>query len=116
MSTPIVLPTLSTGRTDPMAIQKVNTDGILAAANTLSASNAAMNDAFNVLRSAGYTMENSWNSRAGTAAASLMYQLFNGNEARSAVLQNYVNLLQQSVTPGYVNAETVNTKLSDQFL
>ena len=99
-----------------MAIQKVNTDGILAAASSLAACNASMNDSFAVLRSLGHTMENSWHSRAGTAAASLMYQLFNGNEARSAVLQNYVNLLQQAVAPGYINSETVNTKLSDQFL
>ncbi|MBQ7015851.1 MAG: hypothetical protein IJN10_02680 [Firmicutes bacterium] len=99
-----------------MAIQKVNTDGILSAASSLSLCNANMNDAFAVLRSAGHTMENSWNSRAGSAAASLMYQLFNGNEARSAVLQNYVNLLQQAVAPGYVESESVNTKLSDQFL
>ncbi|MBQ7016707.1 MAG: hypothetical protein IJN10_07130 [Firmicutes bacterium] len=99
-----------------MAIQKVNTDGILNAAASLSLCNANMDEAFASLYKTGTTMENNWNSKAGSAASSLLYQLFNGNQARSTVLQNYVNLLQQSVSPGYVNSETINTKLADQFL
>ena len=35
--------------------------------------------------------------------------------ARSAVLQNYVRMLEQQVSPGYAETETVNTKLADQF-
>jgi hypothetical protein len=31
------------------------------------------------------------------------------------VLQNYINLLEQQVNPGYVSAEAANTKLADKF-
>lgn len=99
-----------------MSIQKVNTEAIAAAASAVNAANARINSEFDRVRSAGTAMDNAWNSRAGNAARDLMYELFKGNESRSAVLQNYANTLHQVVTPGYDSSESENTKLADLFL
>lgn len=99
-----------------MSIQKVNTEAIAAAASAIASANANINSSFDELRNAGSDMAGSWNSRAGSAAETTLYQLFKGNEARSAVMQNYLNILQQVVNPGYESGETENTKLADQFL
>lgn len=99
-----------------MALQKVNTDAINQMATAISTTNANLNSAFSDLYTDGKNMDAHWNSSAGNAATTLMYSLFKGNEARSAVLENYIVFLRQYVTQGYIAAEEQNTKLADQFL
>lgn len=98
-----------------MAIQKVNTEAVAAAAAAITSANNHINAAFDAVRSAGSDLQTQWNSRAGSAAQDLIYRLFKGNDSRSAILQNYANTLQQVVTPGYVQSETTNAKLADLF-
>ena len=58
----------------------------------------------------------SWQGSAGTAAQTTMYQFPPNNNARSAVLQSYVDMLQQQINPNYAYAENViNTSLADLF-
>lgn len=99
-----------------MAIQKVDTEAIALAASAIATAGANVTTEFQNVRNAGNTMISNWNSKAGTAAQTLMYELFAGSEAQASVLQNYANVLQQVVNPGYVESETANTTLADQFL
>ena len=99
-----------------MSVQKVDTEGIAAAANAISTADANINNAFEQVRKIGMKMDESWNSSAGTIAETTLQQLITNNDARSTVLQNYVNILNQLVNPSYIEAENVNTKLSDMFL
>lgn len=99
-----------------MALQKVNTEAIASMATDIANANQKMNEAFSRVEIDGKNMDTRWNSKAGTQAATIMYNLFKGNEARSAVLENYVTFLQQFINPSYTAAEEQNTKLSDQFL
>lgn len=99
-----------------MSVQKVDTDAIAGAARSISLADDTINDAFSNLQRLGNSLRCNWRGKAGDAAGSLMNRLFAGNEARSAVLQNYVNLLNQVVVPGHTGAETENSSLSDLFL
>ena len=98
-----------------MAKQSIDTDRVASAANRLRSTNTAINNEFRTMQNAAKRLESDWNSRAGSAAHSTLYQLCGNNEVRSAVLENYINMLEQQVNPGYVNAENVNTRLADQF-
>lgn len=93
----------------------VDTDRIAAVANKLRTVNTNINREFGVLQSRAGQIDSNWNSMAGDTARTMMYQLFKQNEMRSMVLQNYINMLEQQVAPGYINAETVNEKLADKF-
>jgi len=98
-----------------MAKQIINTDRLILSATKLRAVNNSINSAFDTLQTKAKQIDNNWRGAAGDAAKSTMYQLFKYSEARSTVIQNYVNMLEQQVSPGYNNTETVNTKLADQF-
>ena len=99
-----------------MALQKVNTEAIAAMAQAIATANDSINSSFETLRNQGGEMESSWKSKAGSLAVTMMHELFNGNEARSVVLENYVNYLNKMVNPGYIASEEQNTSLADQFL
>lgn len=99
-----------------MSIQKVNTEGIAAAAARISAHNNTINQAFARVTAQSNNMACSWNSPAGDAALETFHKLIQGNESRSAVLQNHAATLHQVVAPGYDTTEKHNTKLADLFL
>lgn len=99
-----------------MSMQKVNTESISAMANAISTTNTTLNSEFYTVQTAGNTMDANWNSDAGGLAISKMYQLFRGNEERSAVMENHANFLRNLVVTNYNASETENTKLSDLFL
>ena len=98
-----------------MAKQVVNTDRITSSANKLRTVNNTINSEFSTLKNKAKQLDTNWKSAAGETARTTMYQLFNNGEIRSKVLQNYINMLEQQVNPGYTGAETVNTKLADKF-
>ncbi|CDX04951.1 Type VII secretion system ESAT-6-like [Desulfitobacterium hafniense] len=98
-----------------MAKQVVNTDRLTSAANKLRTVNNNITGEFRTLQNKAKQLDSNWKSAAGEAARTTMYQLFKNNEVRSTVLQNYINMLEQQVNPGYTNTETVNTKLADKF-
>ena len=98
-----------------MAKQAVNTDRIASAANKLRTVNNAINSEFSNMQKKAQQLDSNWKGAAGETARTTMYQLFKNNEPRSTVLQNYINLLEQQINPGYIDAETVNTTLADQF-
>ena len=98
-----------------MAIEIVNTEGISSAATKLRTVNNNINNKFDALKKKATQLESSWNSSAGNTACTTMYKLFQISETRSAVIQNYINILEQQVTPGYDATENVNTSLADLF-
>ncbi|MCL2082887.1 MAG: hypothetical protein FWH04_06605 [Oscillospiraceae bacterium] len=97
-----------------MAKQIVDTVRINSSINKLRAVNGNINSAFDTLKGKANKLSG-WKGGAGTKAQTALHQLFESNEARSTVLQNYINLLEQQVSPGYKDTETVNIKLADQF-
>ena len=93
----------------------VNTPGIAGAASNLESTRDDINNAFNTLWN-GMQVLSSWQGSAGEVAQTTMYQFPPNNNARSAVLQSYVDMLQQQVNPNYAYAENVvNTSLADLF-
>ena len=98
-----------------MPKQSIDTTRVVSAVNKLRSANATMNSEFRSLQNVAKRLENDWKSAAGSMAHTTMYQLFGNNEIRSNVIQNYINLLEQQVNPGYVSAENANAKLADKF-
>lgn len=98
-----------------MAEQIVNTLGISSSSNKLRTANNNINEEFITLQNKAKELDNNWHGAAGEAARTTMYQLFKYSEERSKVIQNYINILEQQINPGYNNSETVNTKLADKF-
>ena len=98
-----------------MTRQVVNTVRIAASASRLRTANSNINNAFTTLRNKARQLDNSWKSAAGDTARQTMHSLFQNSDVRSQVIMNYVNILQQQVDPGYVNAENTNVKLADKF-
>ena len=93
----------------------VNSELIGAAVSGLRGQNQSINNDFEGFKKKAGALESKWNSAAGSRACTQMYQLFKVNETRSSVLQNYINILEQQVSPGYISAENANTTLADQF-
>ena len=98
-----------------MAKQAINTDSVTSAANRLRAANTTINGEFRTMQNAAKRLESDWKSAAASVAHTTMYQIFGNNEARSTVLQNYINMLEQQINPSYINTENTNTSLADQF-
>jgi len=98
-----------------MAKQEVNTDRIATAATNLRNINNNINSRFSSLKRKAEQLNTNWQSPAGEVARTTMYKLFKYSEARSAVIQNYINMLEQQINPGYINAETTNKLLADKF-
>ena len=98
-----------------MPITIVNTDSLSASANNLRNVNRNINSEFQTLQNKAQIIDNNWQSPAGDAARTAMRQIFKHNEARSSVIRNYINMLEQQVNPGYADTETVNIKLADKF-
>ena len=98
-----------------MAKQSINTDRVMSAANKLRATNSIINNEFRTLHNKAKRLEYDWKSPAGSIAHTTMYHLFANNEVRSTVIQNYINMLEQQVNPGYIDTENANTKLADKF-
>ena len=97
-----------------MTRQEVNSEQISTASNSLRTTIINIDNDFDKLRGRMRQLE-SWRGAAGTAAQTTMHQIFNFNDARSKVLQNYLNMLEQQVNPGYQSAETTNRSLADKF-
>jgi len=94
--------------------QFINTPGVSETAHRIRTVNSNIDNAFRTLRNRMQQLEN-WRGAAGAVAQTTMHQLFRMGEARSAVLQNYVSMLEKQVNPGYKGAETTNTSLADKF-
>ena len=93
----------------------VNIPGIAGAASSLESTRDDINDAFSTLWSE-MQMLLSWQGSAGIAAQTTMEQFPPNNNARSSVLQSYIDMLQQQVDLNYAYAEgVVNTSLADLF-
>lgn len=98
-----------------MAKQVVNTDKIAASASRLRVINNNINRSFGDLQKKVKELDAKWKGRAGETAQTSMYQLLKNSEERSKVIQNYINLMEQQVNPGYNSTETANKKLADNF-
>ena len=98
-----------------MSKQEVNAERIASATNKLRIANSNINNEFRTLQSRMRQLEANWKGAAGTMAQTTMHQLFNYNDARSTVIQNYLNMLERQVNPGYQEAETTNRSLADKF-
>jgi len=98
-----------------MSKQVINTDDVDYAKNRLRTVNDNIDRALGELANKSKQLESNWKSSSGDAAQIAMRELLKGNEVRSLVICNYVNILEKQINPGYIEAETVNAKLSDQF-
>lgn len=98
-----------------MSKQLVDTDRLRIGADALNWLNGQIRDAFVQMEKAAGQLETSWQSAAGAQAVTTMYTLFRGQEERDKVLRNYIQMLEAQVQPGYVQAETANLSLADQF-
>lgn len=93
----------------------VDTDKVLMTAAGIKQSNEHIDKEFSDMSRKVSRIEQVWDSPAGSKAATVMYRLFSGSEARHAVLQNYVVALDQLVAPNYQATEEANSTLADQF-
>jgi uncharacterized protein YukE len=92
----------------------VNTPGIANASNTLRNTQNEIDNAFSTLWGQMQVLAD-WRGHAGEAAQTTMHQFPPNNTARSSVLQNYINILEQQINPGHTQAETANKSLAAQF-
>lgn len=97
-----------------MSRQLVIAEIILSAARSIQRADNTINIELSDLSKVMRHLEN-WIGAAGTAAQTAVYQILNYNEARSTVMQNYINMLEQQVNPGYQEAESTNQSLAEQF-
>lgn len=99
-----------------MAIQSIDTERVAAAITHLKNVNQNINSAFTTMEQASNgTLEQNWKSPAGDLAMTSLLELLKINQARDAVLKNYIALLEQQITQGYVSTETTNKSLASQF-
>lgn len=98
-----------------MTEQTINTDRVASSVNKLRSVNNRIKGKFKKMKNNAATLDSNWKGSAGEAARTAMYQIFSNEEARSAILQNYITILDQQVNPDYVRAETINTSLADKF-
>lgn len=96
-------------------VQAVDSQKLMEVVRQLQTTNSDLTQRVNALRRCADRLEDAWSSRAGGSAVTAMYRLLNNDEARSAVLKNYIAFVQQKALPGYVDAEEINQKLADQF-
>lgn len=99
-----------------MTNQVVNTEEILAVAQTLTTINSNIQSHFDTVEKKANTVATSWNSTAASKAETLQYQMKKSNEARSTVLENYINVFTQTISPNYIATEDANISLAEQFL
>lgn len=95
--------------------QTIDTARVLSSASRLQAVNNNINRQFQTFRNSARQINNTWSGRAAERAKTQLQNLINSSSSRSAVLENYISILNQQVGSGYENAETVNTSLADQF-
>ncbi len=81
----------------------------------LKSVNSAIDNEMTVLEGTPKRLDDGWNSRAGDIACGILRQILSGGKARSAIIRNYINMLEQQVNPGYIATEEHNTKLADNF-
>lgn len=93
----------------------VNTPGIAGASSQLKGIQSAIDSDFNILWGKMQSLNN-WRGMAGEAALTTMHQFPPNNDARTAVLQNYVDMLEKQINPCHDHAETVNQNLADRFM
>lgn len=98
-----------------MSRQVVNTDKISVSVNKLHIVDSNINEEFETLERKAKQLDNNWKSIAGDTAGTRMYRIFKNNEMRSAVLQNYINMLKDQINPNYTNTESTNVRLADKF-
>lgn len=99
-----------------MADIKVNTQKIHDVASKIDGYNKAVNDAITNLDRAMSTLDYNWNSDAGNQANN-RYAALKRNycQARSTVVANFTSYLRNVAEAGFIEAETENTRLADQF-
>ena len=98
-----------------MTRQSLDTEALDAAVASLRGANNSINAAFTSVERQSGVLEGTWHSRAGSIAVTQLHQLIKANESRSAVLQNYISLLTQTVEQGYMAVEEANTSLAAYF-
>ncbi len=98
-----------------MAKQIIDTVRVSQTITKLKSVNSAIDNEMTVLEGTPKRLEGGWNSMAGDIACGMLRRILPGGKARSTVIRNYINMLEQQVNPGYIATEEHNTKLSDNF-
>ena len=99
-----------------MGFLKINTDAAVTAAENIKTFNTQINDGFDNVQKAMNQLDLCWDGSAAEESIKKFNEVkSNYLEARYNVLDNYANFLLQLVGAGYVDAETVNLSLADQF-
>lgn len=98
-----------------MAKQSITIEKVHSVAADLKSANDIINDAFQRMERSAAALGKDWKSSAGAAAQTKLYEIFKGNAARSSVLAGYRAVLERAVAPEYMSAESINSRLADQF-
>ena len=98
-----------------MPLTLVNTESIASSADTLRSINSNINSECNKMKNNVERIDSNWRSPAGDAAQVAIHHILKQNDERSTVIQNYINILEQLINPGYSDTETANATLADKF-
>lgn len=99
-----------------MAKLKIDTDAVVTTADKIKLLNTQMRDEFESVRTAITKLDRTWDGAAATVAISKFNEIQSTmGDARYDVMDQYVNFLLQQVGEGYVQTETTNISLADQF-
>lgn len=99
-----------------MSELSVNTDAVVAAADSIKLFNAQIRDGLPSLQKAIAQLDNSWEGSASSVAISKFNEIISEfSDTRYNVLDNYANYLLQQVGEGYLQTEEENISLAEQF-
>lgn len=99
-----------------MASLKINTDAVVAAAESLKQYNDEMRNGLDPVKKAMNNLTIYWDGSAATTAFNKFKEIeMEMSETRYGVMDNYVRFLYQQVGEGYVQVEEANTSLAEQF-
>lgn len=93
--------------------QGINTERMESVITKLETVNNSLTDRINATQKVESRVI--WESRAGTHSGTVFYRALALNQARSEVLQNYIDILRKQVDPNYIQAEEANKLLAAQF-
>ena len=95
--------------------QSIDTEQVASTITSLQKIQSNINTSFSTMSGTVTRILDEWQGTASDAARSTFQKVCEGNGARSTVLENYINMLQKQVVPGYNGTEGTNLKLADLF-
>lgn len=95
--------------------ETIRTDVISNTVTTVRSLKNDVNNKKSSLNSVITTMDRSWNSPAGERAVAKFNSFNPGMQNYNTIIENYLNFLTIQVEGGYIDTETKNVQLAEQF-